>query len=212
MPLWKMEDVEDVFRTSLYGLEFIAFALEEADGGGEGVLQVAIVPRFQGIVEGDDGASAGVLHHIGEHLWTSELLAIVACDDIPHHYLVVVAQHDVLLPPHPAVGWTEQAGLQHLIGEVGIGQVAAAGMSASADVVEGMVAYGVPIVHHHLEDFRILTHIVAHHEEGGLDALMFQQAEHPRCDQRDGAVVEREIDGLLLRIDAPKCLWIQAAE
>ncbi len=35
MPQWKMEDVEDVLRTSFYGLEFIAFTLEEADGRGE---------------------------------------------------------------------------------------------------------------------------------------------------------------------------------
>ena len=42
MPLWKMGDVENVLRTSLDGLEFIVFTLEEADGRG-GILQVAVV-------------------------------------------------------------------------------------------------------------------------------------------------------------------------
>ena len=49
----------------LQHLELIPFLLQEAEGTGKGVLQIAVVPRLEGVVEGDDGAVAGVAHHVG---------------------------------------------------------------------------------------------------------------------------------------------------
>ena len=196
----------------LYQLKFIALALEEADGSGEGILQIAVVPGLQGIVEGDDGAATGVFHHIGEYLGPAELLAVVARDDIPHHDAVVVAQHDVLLPAHPAMGRTEQAGVQHLVGFIGIFQVGVAGVTCPTDMVVGVVAYAVTVVHHHLVDLGVLAYIVAYHEERGLDTFTAQQTEYPRGDEGDGPIVEGEINGLLLWVDAPQGLRIEAAE
>ena len=104
----------------IYQLKLISFAFKEADSWREGILEVAVVPGLQGVMEGDDGAATGVFHHIGQNLGTLKFLAIVACDDIPHHDLVVVTQHDVLLPAHPAMRGTEQTGVKHFIGKVGI--------------------------------------------------------------------------------------------
>ena len=163
-------------------------------------------------MEGDDGATTGVFHHIGQNLWATKFLAIVAGDDVPHHDLIVVAQHDILLPAHPAMRRTEQAGVEHFVGKVGIFQVAGTGVATATDVVVGMVANAVPVIDDHLEDFRVLAHVVAHHEEGGLDAFALEQAQYPGGDQGDRAVIEGEIDGFLLGIDAPQRLRIEAAE
>lgn len=38
---------------------------QEVNGARQCVLQVSVAPGFQGIVEGDDGAVAGVAHHVG---------------------------------------------------------------------------------------------------------------------------------------------------
>ena len=85
-------------------------------------------------------------------------------------------------------------------------------MATATDVVVGVVAYAVPIIDYHLVDLGVLAHVVAHHEKGGLDAFALKEAEYPRGHQGDGTVIEGEIDGLLLGIDAPQCLRIEAAE
>ena len=102
-------------------------------------MQIAIVPGLQGVVEGDDGAATGVFHHIGKYLGPAEFLAVVARDNIPHHDAVVVAQHDVLLPAHPAVGRTEQAGVQHLVGFIVLAFLDQLVHQQGVDAMEGHV-------------------------------------------------------------------------
>lgn len=73
-------------------LERIPFFLQKVEGAGEGVLQIAAVPRLEGVVESDDGAVAGVAHDVGQNLRAAELLAVVAGDEIPHDDFVLALQ------------------------------------------------------------------------------------------------------------------------
>lgn len=76
----------------LQHLERIPFFLQKVEGAGEGILQIAAVPRLEGIVESDDGAVAGVAHDVGQNLRAAELLAVVAGDEIPHDDFVLALQ------------------------------------------------------------------------------------------------------------------------
>lgn len=101
-------------------LELIPLFLQEAEGTGKGVLQITVVPRLEGVVEGDDGAVAGVAHDVGQHLRTAELLAVVAGDEVPHHNFVFPFQNHVLGPAHVAVRRAEQEGAEGLVGRFGV--------------------------------------------------------------------------------------------
>ena len=81
--------------------------LEVADGCGEGVLE--LLDALQGIVEGDDGAVAAVVHHIPEDVEGIEVAGVVARHEVPHHDGVTLLHEQmVCAEPHPAVRWTEQ--------------------------------------------------------------------------------------------------------
>ena len=51
---------------------------------------------------------------------------------------------------------------------------------------------------HLLIQFRVAGHIVAYHEEGGLDAVTVERVEHPRGHLGHRTVVERKKHHLLL--------------
>ena len=66
-------------------------------------------------MEGDDGAVAGVAHHVGKHLRTAQLLAVVAGHEVPHHNLVGSFQREILVGEHMAVGRAEQERVENLL-------------------------------------------------------------------------------------------------
>ena len=70
---------------------------------------------------------------------------------------------------HPAVGWTYQIGMEIGIGLLYIIAIVADGVTDTTDVVVGMVANAMALADHSLVELRVFAHIVAHHEEGGLD-------------------------------------------
>jgi len=112
--------VARVLQVVIEDLEGIALLLEPLDAARQGGLE--LVDAAQGVVEGDDGAVAGVLAHIVEHLVCRKMCGVVACDEIPHDDGVVAADADVLLILHPSAWWTEKVGMDELVGLVGVAQ------------------------------------------------------------------------------------------
>ena len=77
------------------------------------------------------------------------------------------------------------------------------GVAETADVVVRMITDTMPLVDDTLMQFGIFPGIVAYHEEGGLDAVLLQHVKNPGRGLGDGAVVEGQIDGLLVTVHSP---------
>ena len=179
-------------------------------------------------MEGDDGAVAGIAHHVGQDLGRAELLGVVARHEVPHDNPAMLAQHHVLSPRHMPVGWAEEQGEEGLlhqgivrsflaggnhefVGTLHVVQVGVGGVLEASQVVVGMVADAVPALHHLLEHIRMLADVVAHLEEGGLDVMLVQQVQYPWRHLGDGAVVESQVDFLLRGVHPPEGAWIELA-
>ena len=139
-----------------------------------------IVDRAERVVEGDDGAVAGVLAHLAQYLAAIEFGIVVAGYEVPHDDAVSLAQRTVLSEAHDAVRRAEEVGGEVAVGLVDIGDVSLGALLESLEVVEGVVAYAVAALHDHFVLIGMLAHIVAHHEEGGLDVILVQYIKHPR--------------------------------
>ena len=163
-------------------------------------------------MEGDDGAVAGVFVNLAQYLTAIELGIVVARHEVPHDDAVALAQCAVLPEAHDAVRRTEKVGGEVAVGLVDIGDVSLGALLESLEVVEGVVAYAVSTLHDHLVFIGMLTHIVAHHEEGGLDAVLVQYIKYPRRNLGYGAVVKGKVYGLFCRIHPPACTWVQPAD
>ena len=95
------------------------------------------------------------------------------------------------------------------IGLLDIGKIGFRLVGQSRDVIHGVVAQTMACRLDSFENGRMLPDIVAHTEEGGLDAIMRQKVQHPRCDLGCRTIIECEIDALWLRREAPKAVLIQ---
>lgn len=146
-------------------------------------------------MEGDDGAVAGVFVNLAQYLTAIELGIVVARHEVPHDDAVALAQCAVLPEAHDAVRRTEKVGGEVAVGLVDIGDVSLGALLESLEVVEGVVAYAVSALHDHLVLIGMLAHIVAHHEEGGLDAVLVQYIKYPRRNLGYGAVVKGKVYG-----------------
>ena len=118
----------------------------------------------------------------------------------------------VLHPAHVAMGRPEQVRVQVFVGFFRIGQVVLGPVLEATDVVERMVADAVSPFHYPPEFLRMLPHVVAHHEEGSLDAVMVQQVQYPGSDPGYWTIVECQVHRFLLRIHAPQGPWVEPSE
>ena len=94
----------------------------------------------------------------------------------------------------------------------GVFQIGFCGVLKSPDVIEGMVANAVTLLHYLTEFVGMLADVVAHHEERGLDIVLRQQIEHPGCHLGDGAIVESEVDSMLLGLYPPQGRGVELAD
>ena len=76
-------------------------------------------------------------------------------------------------------------------------------MLESANVIEGVITYAMTCLYHLTVHLGMLAHIVAHHKEGGLDALVGKHLKDKRRSLGDWAVVEGEIYSLLVTVHSP---------
>ena len=88
------------------GLKLISLCLQPFDGAGQGGAE--FVDAFQGVVEGDDGAVAGIAADIVIDVVGGEPLGIVAGDEVPHDDAVALREPVVDAVAHPTVGRTEE--------------------------------------------------------------------------------------------------------
>ena len=70
-------------------------------------------------------------------------------------------------------------------------------------VAHRVIPHRVTAPPHLLEQLGMTLHILAHHKEGGLDAIAVKRIQHPRRDLGNGAVVEGQIDRVVALVDAP---------
>lgn len=162
-------------------------------------------------MESDDATVAGIAAHVEEHVASIEAGRVVARDEIPHHHAVALHDHDVLVPLHPSMGWTEEICVEIFVGFVYVAHVRAYAVAQSADVVERVVSEAVAACFDHLEDVGVFAYVVAHHEKRGLHAIVVKHVKHPGRYFGYGAVVEGEIHGVLFGFYAPKGSWVEPA-
>ena len=124
----------------------------------------------------------------------------------------MIAQRIVLPESHVSVWWTEEIGMNNIIYLSGICQVIRIGIFKSTDVVESMVTDAVSVLYHHPVFIRVFAYIVAYHEKGSFNMMLFQYFQYPGSYFGDGAVVESQIDCPLIRVHPEDSLWIQRPE
>ena len=199
-------------RTSLLGegLEGVALVLEPLERRGEGGAQ--FVDALQRVVEGDDGAIARVPLYIIDDILGRHPFGVVAGDKVPHDDLVFAAEPRVLRHAHPAMWRSHVVAMDIGIGFLDVVAVLVDGVGDTLDVVVRMVAHLMTLGQDTFVELRVLAHIVAHHEEGGLGAKLLQRVENKGCSLRYGAVVEGQIDCLLVTVHSPVGLRIKPAE
>ena len=182
-------------------LEGIALVAQPLDRGGEGGVE--LVDGFQRVVEGNDGAITRVPLYIINHIFGRHPLRVVAGDEIPHHNLVFPAEPGVLRQTHPTVWRTYIVAVDVGVGLLHVVAVFLDGVGETDHVVVGVVAHLVAFIDDALVELRMFAHVVAHHEERGLDAERLEGVEDEGRSLGNGTVVEGQIDGLLVTIHSP---------
>ena len=86
------------------------------------------------------------------------------------------------------------------------------GMSQSANMVMRVIANLVSLTDDTVKEIRVFAHIIAHYEKGGLRLECLEGIENEWRRLRDGAVVEGQIDGLLVTVHSPIGSRIEPAE
>lgn len=163
-------------------------------------------------MESDDGTVAYIFLYLFEHLLSVEVFTVVACHKVPHHDAVFLFQYMVLCQAHMSVGRTEQVGMQVFVGLVGVGEVVLAQVLETSDVVESVVPDTVSAFHHHAEFIVVFAYVIAYHEECGFDVVLIQQVEYPRGGFGNRAIIEGEINRLLVLVHSPEGTGIKPAE
>ena len=113
-------------------------ALQPFDGAREGIEDFVVT--LDGVVEGDDAAWAGQVADIAQDIAAIEAGGIVARDEIPHNDAVIALHPEILRPRHPAVGRTEEVGVEIFVGLLGVLLVSQETMAQPAYMIEGVVA------------------------------------------------------------------------
>ena len=155
-------------------LEHIAFRFQKLDGTGESILQIPVVPRFQRVVEGDDGTVAYIAFYVVQYLFRAHSLTVIAGYEIPHDDTVMVAKGVILPESHVPMWRAEQVRVDNFVYPSGVGQIIRIGIFKAADVVESMVADAVSVFYHHPVFVRVFADIVAYHEEGSFNIVFLQ--------------------------------------
>lgn len=154
-------------------------------------------------MEDNNRSVAGVALDVVEHLLGFHLLAIVAGDQVVHDDCEARPEHLALRPSQQSVRWTEQRTVDEFVGMEDVEQISSGGDLSALQVIHGVVAHAVSSPLDFGKEFGIACHIVAHAEEGGLDAILVKDIKHPRRDLRDGSVVKGEIDRVPALVYAP---------
>ena len=82
-------------------------------------------------------------------------------------------------------------------------------VAQTTQVVMGVVAHLMALCQDTGIELRVLTYVVAHHEEGGTGAIGLQGVEDEGGSLWDRAVVEGQVHCLHTTVHTPVCSWIE---
>ena len=151
-------------------LESIALGFKPYYAFGEGGTK--LVDALQRVVEGDDGAVAGIFLHVVYHVFGSEKAGVVARYEVPHHDFVFPAEPCILSEAHPSVGGTYIMTVDIAVGLLYVFAVLPDGVLGTVHVIKSVIAHLMALSLDTFEELRVFPDIVAHHEEGGLDVML----------------------------------------
>ena len=82
-------------------------------------------------------------------------------------------------------------------------------MLEGTQMVERMVAHLMALSLNALKELGVFPDVVAHHKEGGFDAIFAQRVQNERRSLGYGAVVEGQVDGPLVSVHTPRGPWVE---
>lgn len=124
-------------------------------------------------MKSDDAPVARIALDVAQDVAAVEACGIVARDQVPHDYFIVVLEYTYVLAPfHPAVGRAEEVCADISVGLFDVEHILVDAMAQAADVVKSMIAQAVAGCFYLFKGFGILSHVVAHHKKGGLHLIM----------------------------------------
>ena len=209
-PKFKHLSLRTIISVLLKNLKLIALALQPFYGSWQCIEQFVVA--FYRIVKGNNASVSCIASHIEQDVASVKASRIVTRNEVPHHYFITHHNHDVLLPLHPTMRRTKEVCVQIFVSLVYIAHIRAYAVQQSAYVVVSVVAQSVPAAFNHLELLGVLAYVVAHHKEGGFDAVVVEHVKHPGCHLGYGAVVESEVNGPFVLVHAPQGARVQPAQ
>ena len=101
------------------------------------------------------------------------------------------------------MGRTEEVSVYQFVSLVGVDDVSGGPVPETTDVIHRVVAHLMPLAHYSLEEFGVLSYIVAHHEERSLCPVFLECLKDERCGFGYRTVVEGQIYCLLVLVHSP---------
>ena len=102
--------------------------------------------------------------------------------------------------------------MDELVGFEGVDDVGSGPVFERPQMVVRVVAHLMAFGHNAVVEFRMLSHILAHHEESCFHAVMIERVENEGRGFGNGAVVEGEVNGLLAGVHSPRGLWVEPSQ
>ena len=151
-------------------LESIALGFKPYYAFGEGGAK--LVDTFQRVVEGDDGAVAGIFLHVVYNVFSSEKAGVVARYEVPHHDFVFPAEPCILIRSHPSVRRSYVVTVDIGVCLLYIIAILLDGVGEPLYVIKSVIAHLMALSLDTFEELRVFPDIVAYHEKGCLDVML----------------------------------------
>jgi len=76
-------------------------------------------------------------------------------------------------------------------------------VAEAADVIVGVIAHLMALIHNLLKQVEMFPHVVAHHEEGGFDIVVAKGLKNERRRLGNGTIVERQVNCMFGVVHSP---------
>ena len=105
--------------------------------------------------------------------------------------------------PHPSVRRPEQACVDDVIGLLHVKDVGNGPVLKCSKVIESVVAHDVSLGHNPVVQVMVSEHVLANHEESGLNPEFLQRVKNERGRLGDRPVIKRQINRTLVLVHSP---------
>jgi hypothetical protein len=153
-----------------------------------------VLESLLGVMKHHDVTRTDMFYHVVETGSGAQVAVVVATKYVPHYYTISFAQLARLLGRDASIGWTEQVGVEQLIGKVDILNIVVALHLPPFLMTVCVVAYFMARVDDSPVDIGIHLHILTQAEECGFGPETIQLFEYPFGHSGSGAVVKGEVD------------------